>query len=154
MKRNLLLAAFVAVGLPLLAEDGLRVTPHDGESVIYLFSQEPEISFLSDKLSIGSKDASSPFVMDLDNVAAITFEKNLSAVELDEADAMYFFADAAGLHFRNVEAGVPVVVTDLSGKVLLNSRSGDSGEVDIDRSDFAKATLVVKVGKMALKVAM
>jgi len=157
MKRKLLLPVLLIAAqavFPALAEDGLRVTPRSGESVVFLFSQEPEISFLSDKLKISSKDAASPMTMDLDEVAFITFEKNLSAAEFTESDGVFFFTDADGVHFRNVAAGTPVSVCDLAGKTLYSGNIRDAGQFDLSRGDYAGGVVIVRVGTLVAKVTL
>lgn len=154
MRRKLLLSGLLLAVLPSLAEDGLRVTPRSGDSVVFLFSQEPEISFLSDKLKISSKDAASPMTMDLDEVAFISFEKDLSSAELTESDGVFFFTDAEGVHFRNVAAGTPVSVCDLAGKTLYAGSVSDAGQFDMARSEYAGDVVIVRVGKFVAKVAL
>lgn len=152
MKRKFLLSTLLLAVVPAFASDGLRVTHRNGDNVVFLFEQEPEISFMSDKLQIGTKGAGNPYSISLDDVDQIKFEKNLSSAEMEQADGIYFTGDAEGLHFHNVPAGTEVFVCDLTGKVLLNTKADTSGEFILRRSDYGSNTLVVKVGKLSAKV--
>lgn len=154
MKRKFLLSIALLAGLSVFAADGLRVTPRSGESVVFLFDQEPEISFVADRLQISSNDSSEPFAIDLDDVESVTFENGLSVVSLEEADGMFFTSDAEGVHFRNVPEGASVLVCDMTGRVLLNSHAGNSGVFDLLRSEYGGSMLVVKVGTLTAKIAL
>ena len=106
------------------ALDGLTITPFTGDPVTFLYSQEPEISFIGKSLKITTVGSEAPVTLDMDNIKEITLGKSAGVEDLKDVQGIACMAQADGVIFTNIPANTKALVFSLVDRVVLVERCG------------------------------
>lgn len=153
MKKFIFMATLLLYGIVCYASTGLRVIPRTGEAVIFMFEEQPEVTFLAGKLQIKTTSQVSPTGFDLDDIESIDFTTP-SKIDNAATDAcIHISADNAGVHFTNVPADATAAIYDMGGACVTTTKVND-GTYHILRSDIATGVYVVKINEFVTKIAL
>lgn len=155
MRKLLLTTALLIAGISAQAAEGITVYPALGEPVNFLFENEPEISFLADKLVVRTAQSKTPVEFEIDNISEITLGE-LSGIDAEaaaELKGITATAEAGAVTFSNIPKGTAVTVYTLDGRKALTVMTTD-GTCRIDRSKPGTGIYIVRIGAFSTKVAL
>lgn len=148
MRKLLLALTVIAAALSVDAAELLRVKLKNADPVEFQLSQEPEIAFAGDKLTISVPD-SDGLSVELDDVECIEMAA-ASGIANAGAAGISVRADASAITFAGLPADAAVTVCDLAGRVVVDTRATDT--FSLSRADYARGYYLVKINTFTAKI--
>jgi hypothetical protein len=154
MKKLLFALALMiaAVAQSVYGASGLRVVPLSGESVIFLFDEQPEMSFDGTTLKITTA-SEQPISFEMDDVDYVDFvnQSRVTSVAATES-GIKVSAVPGQITFSGISSTDQVCVYSLDGRVVMQP-SVDSQFV-INRGDLPAGIYIVRIGRFTTKIAI
>ena len=152
MRKFLLSIVATLTWLSASALDGLTITPFTGDPVTFLYSQEPDISFIGKSLKITTIGSEAPVTLDMDNIKEITLGKSAGVEDLKDVQGIACMAQADGVIFTNIPANTKALVFSLDGRTTPVQTVGADGTLTLSRSELGTGIFIVKIGTFTSKV--
>lgn len=134
-KLGALAALLLACSWSAEAQNAVKMTQADGEEVIFLLSDTPSVSFDDDSIVVTCNDEK----ITCDLTGGISFEfinfEN-SSVESIESVTPVFKVNNSFIEAANLIPGSPVIISDLSGKIMYSSYIDANGYVYVTVEDY------------------
>ena len=128
--------------------DAVRVTPTNGDPVVFLFTSNPEVTYTDTGATIATK-GQDPVTFDFDDIQFIDFVKN-DAVDDVVAPAVTLRVTQDALLISNAEAGSVLSIYSLDGRCVLNTTIPES--FSVSRSELNKGVYIVTINKTAFNI--
>ena len=153
MKKKLIVLLLAAVGLAqyAVAANGLWLEKRDGSKIGYLFDQDITIQYNIEHVVLTAGDVAVEYPFD--EVQRMYFDDDVTGIaetQISEKQQLIRVV-AAGLELKGFDAGTPVMVSDLTGKVSFRRTTNADGVLYISRSDLPRGVCAVKAGKTTIK---
>jgi hypothetical protein len=135
------------------AVTGLRVVPTTGESVMFLFSDQPELLFEAGSLTVTTSTAeATPVTFEMDGIKFVDFVDVSGVDEVSTLSGIKIVTESNRIVFEGVGENIPVGVFAIDGKVLMQTTA--SNQFVLDKSSVPAGICIVKIGTFAAKVAV
>jgi len=151
MIKKALLLAFVAMTHHAFATNGFWLEKKDGSKIGYFFEQTLNISYTSSKVVIQTLDATVEHAFD--DVRKVYFDECTTGITpevINDLDQQIHLT-GNGVEINGFAAGTPVVIADLSGRVVSRRTVNANGYLFVSKAELSTGLYVVKVDKTAIK---
>lgn len=131
------------------AINSLRVVTTDGDSYVFSFEADPQISFETNVLKVTVDDAN-PSEFDIEEVDFFDFVENTESGVVDAKMTLNW--DSRTLTLSNLEKDTQVSLYTLDGRCLLSRRASDS--FTLSRDSLPKGVYILKANNFSVKIAI
>lgn len=134
------------------ADDGVWIERLNGTKQVFLFSQEPEISFNDYDFVITTTAATATFPYD--EIKRIYFDSDIvSGINgINADDSRLMRVTPIGAELSGFPAGTAVNVYDLRGFTLAQWLVPSGGQLSVNLSAFPQGIYIIQAEKVTLKI--
>ena len=155
MKRLIILAittvAALLFGIARAAEpNALQVTLKSGEPAIFLFENNPEITFIAESLKISTL-GNEPTTYEIDAVESIDFV-TYGSVSTPKQSTIVVASTTGHIVFGNLPHDSRVSVVTLDGRTIVSTTTSDT--FTLDRSILTHDIYIVKINNFTTKISI
>lgn len=147
-----ILQFFVLIGLQdTCAINGLWLQKKDGKTIGYLFENDISISYSRTSFIIHTSDASVEH--SYEDINKVYFDDNVITIieKMQKDEQQKISITAHEIEINGFERAIPVMITDLLGRLIISRATDANGSLLISRTDFPRGIYVVRVGQTAIK---
>lgn len=129
--------------------DAVRVTPVTGESIVFMFSANPEITYTATGATISTTNQD-PVTFDFEAIEFIDFVKYGSVNEIAGTPVSMRVTTHDAIVIENAGEGSMLSIYTLDGRCVVNTTIPDS--YSVERSLLAKGAYIIKINKTTFKI--